>query len=122
MTQYTEWEQRICEAWDDPARLQEPVYKQAVEATIEQLDQGWVRVAEYVPEVDRWVTHEWVKKAVLLYFKICVNTEISAGPLNFRDKIPVKSNLEAAGVRVVPPEWPATVHTWLPEWCSCPVT
>lgn len=103
MNPHAEWERLIGDAWSDPTLLKDPACQHAVEATIERLDQGLVRVSEYHQPTDQWVTHEWVKKAVLLYFKICDNIELSAGPLNFRDKIPVKSNLAAAGVRVVPP-------------------
>ena len=54
-------------------------------------------------ETDTWVTHSWIKKAVLLYFGLTQLKEESAGPLHFHDKIPVKSDLAAAGIRVVPP-------------------
>jgi 2,3,4,5-tetrahydropyridine-2-carboxylate N-succinyltransferase len=103
MSKQNEWEKLIHAAWTDPSLLKDPIYKIAVEATIEQLDQGQVRVSEYQSALDQWITIEWVKKSVLLYFKICENVEMSSGPLNFRDKIPIKSNLEKSGVRVVPP-------------------
>ena len=103
MSTYIEWERLVNEAWAESGLLNETGHQQAIKATIEQLDKGLVRVAHYQEDSDQWITDEWVKKAVLLYFRICNNTETSAGPLHFRDKIPVKSNLEAAGVRVVPP-------------------
>jgi len=96
-------EQWIHEAWSEPGLLGAQPHREAVLAVIEQLDRGEVRAAQYDPQTDGWLTQEWVKKAVLLYFTLVDNREMSAGPLNFRDKIPVKSNLEAAGVRVVPP-------------------
>jgi 2,3,4,5-tetrahydropyridine-2-carboxylate N-succinyltransferase len=103
MKTHTELEKLINEAWMDQVLLTNSDYRGAIEATIEQLDQGLVRVSTYQSETDQWMTHEWIKKAVLLYFKISDNIALSAGPMNFRDKIPVKSNLAGAGVRVVPP-------------------
>ena len=75
--------------------------REAVEETIAGLDRGEVRVAEKVG--GEWVVHEWVKRAILLYFRIAGLETWQAGPLEFHDKIPVKHGLAAAGVRVVPP-------------------
>ncbi|MGZ3453994.1 MAG: 2,3,4,5-tetrahydropyridine-2,6-dicarboxylate N-succinyltransferase, partial [Polyangiales bacterium] len=57
------------------------------------------------PETDdgEWTVHAWVKQAILLYFGIRQMVPTDAGPLHFNDKIPIKSDLAAAGVRVVPP-------------------
>lgn len=68
---------------------------------IASLDQGTLRVAEKINQ--KWVTHEWLKKAVLLYFRIQGMTDIQAGDLQFYDKIPLKKWSAAVGVRVVPP-------------------
>jgi 2,3,4,5-tetrahydropyridine-2-carboxylate N-succinyltransferase len=73
----------------------------AVERTIARLDAGEVRVAEKI--ADEWVVHEWVKEAILLYFRLASLETTSAGPFEFHDKIPIKHNLAEAGVRVVPP-------------------
>jgi 2,3,4,5-tetrahydropyridine-2,6-dicarboxylate N-succinyltransferase len=73
----------------------------AVGDTIARLDRGELRVAE--KGADGWVVHEWVKRAILLYFRLAELTTSTAGPLEFYDKIPVKRGLAAAGVRVVPP-------------------
>lgn len=73
----------------------------AVHRTIDALDRGDLRVAE--PEGDGWVVHDWVKKAVLLYFAVTEMTDMSAGVLAFRDKLPIKTDLAGQGVRVVPP-------------------
>jgi 2,3,4,5-tetrahydropyridine-2-carboxylate N-succinyltransferase len=59
-----------------------------------------LRVAE--PAGGQWITHEWVKKAVILYFPIQEMKTIEAGPFEFYDKIPLKKGFEAKGVRVVP--------------------
>ncbi len=73
----------------------------AVEEVIAALDAGLVRVAEKVG--GDWVVNAWIKEAILLYFRQRNMEPSEAGPLQFHDKIPVKGNLAAAGVRVVPP-------------------
>ena len=73
----------------------------AVERTIAALDRGEVRVAEKVD--GEWVVHGWVKEAILLYFRLAGLTVSEAGPFEYHDKIPTKTGLAAAGVRVVPP-------------------
>jgi 2,3,4,5-tetrahydropyridine-2-carboxylate N-succinyltransferase len=73
----------------------------AVEATIELLDRGEVRVAQ--PADDGWVVNDWAKEAVLLYFRVRGLTTTDVGPFEYHDKLPLKRGYEAAGVRVVPP-------------------
>lgn len=68
--------------------------------TIEGLDAGKIRVCE--KKEHGWITHEWVKKAILLYFRIQKMEVMSAGDFTYFDKIPVKQWSEADGVRVVP--------------------
>lgn len=97
-----ELEQRICQAFEDRALLKQPEYEKAVLETIALLDRGKVRVAtQKAPGA--WQTHAWVKQAVLLYFGVAKMERSSAGPFEFYDKIPLKKNLDEAGVRVVPP-------------------
>jgi 2,3,4,5-tetrahydropyridine-2-carboxylate N-succinyltransferase len=72
-----------------------------VEAVIAALDEGKLRVAE--PHGEDWVVHEWVKQAILLYFSLRKSEPIDLNALTFFDKIPVKKNYEALGVRAVPP-------------------
>jgi 2,3,4,5-tetrahydropyridine-2-carboxylate N-succinyltransferase len=78
----------------------------AVEATIALLDCGTLRVAE--KQGDHWVVHQWLKKAVLLYFRARENEVIDAGFAKFYDKVPLKyAHYSAAqfredGARVVP--------------------
>ena len=50
-----------------------------------------------------WMVHGWIQQALALYFRLRVSKTIECGPLEFHDKIPLKRNLAAAGVRVVPP-------------------
>jgi len=68
------------------------------------LDRGEVRVAT-PPETEggAWTVNAWVKEAILLYFALRKMERIQVGPFEFFDKIPLKHELEAAGVRVVPP-------------------
>ena len=79
----------------------------AIEQTIALLDRGELRVAEPptsdVGEEGEWTVNAWVKQAILLYFGIRKMEAHEVGPLAFHDKIPVKKDLAAAGVRVVPP-------------------
>ncbi len=90
----------IEDAWGNRALLQEERVKQSVADVIELLDQGKIRVAEKTG--NDWVTHEWIKKAILLYFAIRPMEEMTAGPMVFYDKIPLKNNYKTLGVRVVP--------------------
>jgi 2,3,4,5-tetrahydropyridine-2-carboxylate N-succinyltransferase len=79
----------------------------AVEHTLEALDAGALRVAE--PGAGGWVVNEWLKKAVLLYFRTHDNALVAAGYTHFFDKVPLKysvaneAELRASGARVVPP-------------------
>ena len=70
-----------------------------IDSVISDLDQGKLRVAE---KTNRWETHEWVKKAILLYFRVREMSSIQSGDINYWDKIPLKRWTGAEGVRVVP--------------------
>ena len=72
-----------------------------IEEAIALLDAGEVRVAERL--ADGWVVNEWVKKAILLYFRLRKVEPLDAGGLHYLDKIPVKEVDPSLGVRVVPP-------------------
>jgi 2,3,4,5-tetrahydropyridine-2,6-dicarboxylate N-succinyltransferase len=72
-----------------------------VEEAVRMLDAGEVRVAE--PSGDGWTVNEWVKKAILVYFRIRVNEPIEVGPYTYFDKVPLKRVGPGDGVRVVPP-------------------
>jgi 2,3,4,5-tetrahydropyridine-2,6-dicarboxylate N-succinyltransferase len=88
--------ERIEELWE--ADVLEPA---PVEEAVARLDAGELRVAEHVG--DEWVVNEWVKKAILLYFRLRKVEPIEVGGLHFLDKIPVKADYAERGVRVVPP-------------------
>ena len=101
----------IEQAWESRDRLSpgtapEKIGK-AVAQVLDELDRGRLRVAEKVNGV--WHTHQWIKKAVLLSFRLEDNRPIRAGSLRFYDKVPTKferydrKQFERGGFRVVPP-------------------
>ena len=87
--------------WNDRELLKTEDAKTAIRAVIERLDAGELRVAEPHPELG-WITHDWVKKAVILYFPIQAMETIEVGPFEYHDKIPLKKGFAEKGVRVVP--------------------
>jgi len=99
-------------AWEDRAKLSPANAPQdirdAVESVITQLNNGSLRVATR-EAVGQWTTHQWIKKAVLLSFRLNDNQLMRAGDLGFFDKVKTKfshlteEQLRATGVRVVPP-------------------
>jgi len=99
-------------AWEDRANISASSAPKevtdAVEHVIDQLDNGQLRVATRTG-VGQWNTHQWIKKAVLLSFKLRDNSLIKCGDLGFYDKVPTKfgdmaeADIRASGVRVVPP-------------------
>lgn len=95
-----ELKKQIEEVWNDRSLLQYKEYGEAIETVIQQLNNGELRVAE--PILSGWAINEWVKKAVILYFPIKEMKEIKVGPFVFHDKMELKNDYKAAGVRVVP--------------------
>jgi len=88
-------------AWDDRSLLDSEEVRKAVDEVMHALDAGQLRVAS--PEQDdTWKVHEWVKKAILLYFPLHDSETIEIGPFEYYDKIPLKRNFAAQNVRVVP--------------------
>jgi 2,3,4,5-tetrahydropyridine-2-carboxylate N-succinyltransferase len=87
-------------AWDNRALLKETSTREAIREVIEQLDKGKIRVAE--PAANGWVVNDWVKKAVILYFPIQTMETLHSGPMEFHDKMKLKSDYAGLGVRVVP--------------------
>ena len=92
-------QQRIESAWEHPELLEQNEYRQAVLEAVDLLDLGSLRVAE--AKDGQWKVNTWVKKAVLLYFRVCGMQTLEAGPMEYRDKLPLKHTYD--GVRVVPP-------------------
>ncbi|MDQ8022511.1 MAG: 2,3,4,5-tetrahydropyridine-2,6-dicarboxylate N-succinyltransferase, partial [Moraxellaceae bacterium] len=80
--------------------------RNAIDHVIAELDSGRLRVAEKID--GEWVTHQWVKKAVLLYFRTHDNGVMGSGPLRAFDKVPTKfedyseAQFREGGFRVVP--------------------
>ncbi|HKK73548.1 MAG TPA: 2,3,4,5-tetrahydropyridine-2,6-dicarboxylate N-succinyltransferase [Saprospiraceae bacterium] len=95
-----ELKQMIEAAWEDRSLLKEDKTQSAIRELINQLDQGILRVAE--PSEKGWQVNDWVKKGVVLYFPIQQMKTIEVGPFEFHDKIPLKKDYAAKGVRVVP--------------------
>lgn len=87
-------------AWEDRSLLEQEETQNAIRFIIKQLDEGELRVAE--PTEDGWQVNEWVKKAVVLYFPIQKMETLHAGPMEFHDKMPLKKDYAAKGIRVVP--------------------
>ncbi|MEP5338230.1 MAG: 2,3,4,5-tetrahydropyridine-2,6-dicarboxylate N-succinyltransferase [Algibacter sp.] len=96
----TQLQQTIENAWEDRALLNEDTTKDAIREVISLLDSGELRVAE--PIEGGWQVNEWVKKGVVLYFPIQKMETIECGPLEFHDKIPLKTGYAEKGIRVVP--------------------
>ncbi len=101
----------IEQAWEDRAQLSpasaSAEIREAVQATLAGLDAGRLRVAEKIAA--DWVVHQWVKKAVLLSFRLENNAVMGQGAMQFYDKVPTKfEDYDAkafadGGFRVVPP-------------------
>jgi 2,3,4,5-tetrahydropyridine-2,6-dicarboxylate N-succinyltransferase len=92
----TELRETIERLWESGALEPAPI-----EEVIARLDRGELRVAEETPE--GWVVNEWVKKAILLYFRLRKVEPMDVGGIEYLDKIPVKRVDPSLGVRVVPP-------------------
>lgn len=89
-------------AWENRKLLEDPATVAAIEAVIEALDKGHLRVAQPL-ETGDWQVNEWVKKAVVMYFPIRKMETIEVGPFEFHDKMRLKTDYSTLGVRVVPP-------------------
>jgi len=96
-------ESRIDELWARADEL-DPMDRAATEPVndaIELLDSGEARVAE-LEESGQVVVHGWLKRAILLLFRLRSIATTEVGPFEFADKLPLKTGYESAGVRVVP--------------------
>lgn len=94
---------RIDDLWSrrtelDPA---DPDVRDPVEDAVGRLDSGEARVAETTAD-GQVVVHQWLKRAILLLFRLRGIETIDVGPFEYADKLPLKSGYKAAGVRVVP--------------------
>ena len=109
MTTHAPLQGRIDTAWEqrDSLDRKDRGLREAVDEAIGLLDSGAVRVAE--PAGSGWRVHEWLKKAVLLYFRLHDNAPVEMGALHGYDKVPLKYTaydkalFAAHNVRIVPP-------------------
>jgi 2,3,4,5-tetrahydropyridine-2-carboxylate N-succinyltransferase len=107
----TSLQSTIEQAWEQRAELSPAsapaAVREAVEHVIGELNTGRLRVADKAS--GDWVVHQWIKKAVLLSFRLEDNRPMPAGSLQFYDKVPTKfegwsaQDFAAGGFRVVPP-------------------
>ena len=100
MSDWGDVEARIAAAWADRAKLGEAASREAVLAAVDGLDRGELRIAE--KRDGEWRVNAWLMQAVNLYFAVTSMEVFDYGPFQSRDKIPLKKNLEAAGIRVLP--------------------
>ena len=106
MTTGSDRQAMIEQAFDAFDAVDESDLRSAVDSVIAELDQGGLRVAE--PRDGNWVVNQWVKKAVLLSFRLSPNQVIPGGHSRFFDKVGLKyadysqDDFERDGVRVVP--------------------
>lgn len=101
----------IEQGWENRANLSpsaaDAAVREAVEHTIDALDTGRLRVAEKIK--GKWEVHQWIKKAVLLSFRLYDNAIMGQAPMQFYDKVPLKfaeygeTAFKTGGYRVVPP-------------------
>ncbi|AVJ55676.1 2,3,4,5-tetrahydropyridine-2,6-dicarboxylate N-succinyltransferase [Idiomarina sp. OT37-5b] len=105
------YKQKITEAFDNRDAINvntdDDDLREAVRYIIDKIDRGELRVAEKVS--GEWVVHQWLKKAVLLSFRLNDNYLMEGGETRFWDKVPAKfadydsARFRAEGMRVVPP-------------------
>jgi 2,3,4,5-tetrahydropyridine-2-carboxylate N-succinyltransferase len=100
MSEFDDVRGRVEAAFADRQKLSDPVHRAAVVQALHGLDRGQLRVAEKVG--GEWKVNAWLMQAVNLFFAITGMETQDFGPFQTRDKIPLKKDLEKAGVRVVP--------------------
>ncbi|MEA1787126.1 2,3,4,5-tetrahydropyridine-2,6-dicarboxylate N-succinyltransferase [Arenibacter sp. GZD96] len=96
----TDLRQSIEKAWENRTLLAEKATQEAIREVIRLLDTGALRCAE--PTSNGWQINEWVKKGVVLYFPIQQMETLEVGIFEYHDKIPLKRDYAAKGVRIVP--------------------
>ncbi len=107
----TQLQSLIDTAWENRASLTpatvDPALREAVEHVVSELDAGRLRVAE--KRGAEWITHQWIKKAVLLSFRLQDNVVMPGASTRYYDKVPTKfgaygeADFASGGFRVVPP-------------------
>jgi 2,3,4,5-tetrahydropyridine-2-carboxylate N-succinyltransferase len=94
-------QEKIEQIWADRSLLNKPESIEIIEHIVAELDAGKIRVAQILANGE-WQVNEWIKKAVILYFPIKQMQTMEVGIFEFHDKIPLKKDYAAKGVRVVP--------------------
>lgn len=85
----------------------DPILKETIKKVIDNLDQGKLRVSEKIN--NKWITHQWIKKAIILFFKLTKNKLMHWGNTRFFDKCPIKfdnwndEEFKKKRIRIVPP-------------------
>ena len=91
---------KIHELYRSSSKDEAVAERELIESIMAHLDKGKVRAA--FPENGKWKVNEWVKEAILLYFRISENREMQSGASQYYDKIELKSDFKSMGVRAVP--------------------
>ena len=100
----SELEKQIEELWSIRSEL-DPADSKAralIKEAIDLLDRGEARVAEIDPATDQVIVNEWLKHAILMLFRFSDMKTIELEPFEFVDRVPLKKDFMAQGVRVVP--------------------
>lgn len=92
----------IEQVWENRTLLSDPQTQNAINEIIELLDKGELRVSEPTTN-GTWITNDWVKKAIILYFPMQQMQVHEVGIFEYHDKMKLKSGYDKLGVRVVPP-------------------
>ena len=87
-------------AWDDQKLIKTPEILKSIDEVISKLDSGEIRVSEKTD--GKWLVNEWIKKAVIMHFPSKESETFRAGPLEFHDKLKLKTGYAEKGIRVVP--------------------
>lgn len=86
--------------WNKKEDWQKESFQKDIIQIIKNLDEGKIRVANKLNNI--WITNEWIKKAIIIFFSIQKMKLIELGPMEFYDKIPLKKDYKSKGIRVVP--------------------
>lgn len=97
-----ELEKIILAAWENREQLKDLAVVNAISEVVKLVNDGELRVANKSSE-GKWNTNEWIKKAIILYFPLRQMEVQEVGIFEFHDKMQLKNNYKALGVRVVPP-------------------
>jgi 2,3,4,5-tetrahydropyridine-2-carboxylate N-succinyltransferase len=97
-----ELEKLILSAWDNRELLKDKKVVDAINEVVKLVNDGELRVANLNSE-NKWITNEWIKKGIILYFPLRQMEVQEVGIFEFHDKMQLKKNYKELGVRVVPP-------------------